>query len=400
MVDDRFRKYEPFFGKWKISKELGKGSFGRVFEIYWDDGLGGHTASALKMIHIPSDEALRIQMEEQPSMEAVRNYFLKQVERIKEEIRILQKCKGHSNIVSYEDHMIVENIGSNGIGWDILIRMELLYPLNPYLSRPQATQYDVVQMWRDIANALIYCEEQNIIHRDIKPANIMISTGGRYKLTDFGVARKSVQAPEASTRVGTERYMAPEVFKNEKYDKRADYYSLGCVIYYFLNKKRHVFLPPYPQEVDADDNEKAERKRIGGEKIPKIKGVSKEVNAVLLKSMAYRPANRYKSARELYWAIQHILETQGNELRQRYLNEEEAPPANHPGGTASGSKLAVPIAAASVLLVAGICGIIYGVYSKGSGQQAIEAEVSSSAKMPGSGIGTETEAVAETEAET
>ena len=36
-MDDRYRKYEPFFGKWYIKRELGKGSFGRVYEIYWDE---------------------------------------------------------------------------------------------------------------------------------------------------------------------------------------------------------------------------------------------------------------------------------------------------------------------------------------------------------------------------
>ena len=155
MIDSRCKRYEPFFGKWKIDKELGKGAFGQVYRIYWEDDLGGRTTSALKFIHIPSEEALANQKEIQPNMEAVRNYFLKQVERIKDEILILQKCKGQSNIVSYEDHLIVETAGEDEIGWDILIRMELLYPLNPHFSRKEATQYDVVRMWLDITNALI-----------------------------------------------------------------------------------------------------------------------------------------------------------------------------------------------------------------------------------------------------
>ncbi|MDO5344956.1 MAG: serine/threonine-protein kinase, partial [Lachnospiraceae bacterium] len=371
MIEDRYRKYEPFFGKWRIRRELGKGSFGEVFEIYWDDGHGNYTTSALKIIHIPVEEELKLQMEEQPNIDAVRNFFSKQVDRIKEEIRILQKCKGHSNIVSYEDHMIVENVGPYGIGWDILVRMELLYPLSSRLFGREATQYDVVQMWSDIANALIYCEEQNIIHRDIKPANILISASGRYKLTDFGAARKSILAMEASTRVGTEKYMAPEVYKNQRYDKRADYYSLGCVVYYFLNKRRYVFQPPYPQEINSDDNEQAERKRIMGESIPRIKGVSKEINEVLLKSMAYRPENRYRSAVELYEAIQHILETQGNELRHKRLNVEDAKQPYKGQARETGflnrrnsSKWAISITIASALLVTGIAGIIYGISLK------------------------------------
>ena len=383
MIDSRCKRYEPFFGKWKIDKELGKGAFGQVYRIYWEDDLGGRTTSALKFIHIPSEEALANQKEIQPNMEAVRNYFLKQVERIKDEILILQKCKGQSNIVSYEDHLIVETAGEDEIGWDILIRMELLYPLNPHFSRKEATQYDVVRMWLDITNALIYCEDQNIIHRDIKPANILISESGSYKLSDFGVARKNMQgAAEASTRVGTQKYMAPEVDRNLKYDKRADYYSLGCVIYFFLNKRRLPFYPPYPQEVDADDALMAEERRVKGDKIPALKDASKEVNRVLLKSLEYKPDNRYRSARELYDAVQKLLRTQEEDLKKRYLNSEMPMGAvvqttrivderSAYGKKKKSSKsLMVPVVIAGLFLIGGIGGIIYGVSMKNSRSQS------------------------------
>ena len=383
MIDSRCKRYEPFFGKWKIDKELGKGAFGQVYRIYWEDDLGGRTTSALKFIHIPSEEALANQKEIQPNMEAVRNYFLKQVERIKDEILILQKCKGQSNIVSYEDHLIVETAGEDEIGWDILIRMELLYPLNPHFSRKEATQYDVVRMWLDITNALIYCEDQNIIHRDIKPANILISESGSYKLSDFGVARKNMQgAAEASTRVGTQKYMAPEVDRNLKYDKRADYYSLGCVIYFFLNKRRLPFYPPYPQEVDADDALMAEERRVKGDKIPALKDASKEVNRVLLKSLEYKPDNRYRSARELYDAVQKLLRTQEEDLKKRYLNSEMPMGAvvqttrivderSAYGKKKKSSKsVMVPVVIAGLFLIGGIGGIIYGVSMKNSRSQS------------------------------
>ena len=387
MIDSRCKRYEPFFGKWKIDKELGKGAFGQVYRIYWEDDLGGHTTSALKFIHIPSEEALVNQKEIQPNMEAVRNYFLKQVERIKEEILILQKCKGQSNIVSYEDHLIVETAGEEEIGWDILIRMELLYPMNPYFSRKEATQYDVIKMWSDIANALIYCEDQNIIHRDIKPANILISESGSFKLSDFGVARKNLQgAAEASTRVGTQKYMAPEVDRNLKYDKRADYYSLGCVVYYFLNKRRLPFYPPYPKEVDADDALMAEERRVKGDKIPALRDASKEVNRVLLKSLEYKPENRYKSARELYDAIQKLMKTQDEDLRQHYLNSEMFQAATAQttkiandksvlGPRKNGSKsMIIPIVIAGIFLSGGIGGIIYDVSQKNVGKQLAIAD--------------------------
>ena len=390
MIDERVRKYEPFFGKWKISKELGSGAFGQVYEIYWEDNYGNRTVSALKYLHIPSEMALQHQIEEQPDMEAVRNYFFGQYQSVREEIKILQNCKGHSNIVSYEDDETHEIVGENEIGWDILIRMELLYPLSTKFppkesnNTRKATQYDVVLMWRDIANALIYCEKENIIHRDIKPANILVSSSGNYKLSDFGVARKNIQDTGASTRVGTDKYMAPEVSKRQKYDKRADYYSLGRVIYFYLNNKRHAFYPAYPNEMEQKDVENAEARRLNGDKIPKLPGVSKEINEVLLKSLAYQPTKRYKSATELYRAVQNILDSQGDELKRRYLSEDLSTIVSKKNKSSDSSKvekkknkkIAAPMIAASVLLVAGIGGIVYGVSSKNGQSSQVSMDMS------------------------
>ena len=321
MIDEKFRRYEPFFGKWFIEKELGRGSFGQVLEIYWDDEFGNRTRSALKVMHIPTEEALRAQLEAQPNPAAARRFFWRQIERIKDEIQILQSCKGQSHIVSYEDHLIAENADENGIGWDILIRMELLYPAGEYLSRPEATQYDVIRMWKDISDALVFCEEQGIIHRDIKPANILVTDQGTFKLSDFGAARKTLQDHETSTRIGTERYMAPEVYMGRKYDKRADFYSLGCVIFYWLAMKRHVFMPPYPQEVRHEDYEKAQKRRISGERIPSLPTVPGAVNRVLKRTLAFRPADRYKSARDMDRAVAGLLASCGDDLKKRRLCE-------------------------------------------------------------------------------
>ena len=59
--ENYYKKYEPFFGKWRVSRKLGEGAFGKVFEIYWDDEFGRQNKSALKMIHIPTEAGLRQQ---------------------------------------------------------------------------------------------------------------------------------------------------------------------------------------------------------------------------------------------------------------------------------------------------------------------------------------------------
>ena len=319
------RRYEPFFGKWRLTGNiLGKGAFGKVYEITCTDEEGNREICALKYMHIPSGTALRSQIEQQPDMDAVRSFFEAQLDRVKDEIRILRKCAGHRNIVRYEQHMIAENPGEGGIGWDILIRMERLYPITSFFARPEASQLEVIRMWMDIANALVCCGEHGVIHRDVKPTNILVSDSGVFKLSDFGAARRNLQGLDASTRIGTEQYMAPEVYKGLKYDARADLYSLGCVAYYYLNRRRRPFMPPYPQALDAAAMEKADETRILGKKrIPGISGVPGRINRILLRSLSYRPQDRYRSADELRRALEKMLQKQGNELGVKRLDPQQ-----------------------------------------------------------------------------
>ena len=367
MLENRFKKYEPFFGTWHAGRELGEGAFGKVYEIFREERDGTRVLSALKVMHIPSKEAILRQMEMTPGdEEAMRRVFAGQVERIREEIDILQRCKGHPNIVSYEDHLIVPAPGDDPVGWDILIRMERLRPLSEYFSERRVSVSDVIQMWLHIANALIFCEQQGIIHRDIKPANILVSDNGEFKLSDFGAARRTLYGQDATTFVGTPQYMAPEVFRRESYDHRADIYSLGCVMYFYLNGRRHPFWPSYPaMPPDARERERYDDRRLKGEKIPRIGTVPGAVNIILQRSMAYLPKDRYKSAKDLCRDLQKLtrsrekglastqnntakLRTSGKETGKKKRSEKKQPAKN------PSEKIQIPpLPAAAGLLLAG-----------------------------------------------
>ena len=158
-----------------------------------------------------------------------------------QEIDLMNTFRGTSNIVSLEDHKVIER--QNEIGWDILIRMELLTTLSSYVTERPLSQSDVVKLGVHICRALELCAAHKAIHRDIKPENIFVSQHGDFKLGDFGIARQIERTMSGLSKKGTENYMAPEVFKGAEYGASVDIYSLGIVMYKFLNKNRRPFLP-------------------------------------------------------------------------------------------------------------------------------------------------------------
>lgn len=87
----------------------------------------------------------------------------------------------------------------------------------------------VVTIGARLAEALGAAHAKKVIHRDIKPANIMLLSGDRPKICDFGIAR-AIDSEKATLQVGTPAYTAPEQSEGEP-DERSDLYSLGCVLY-------------------------------------------------------------------------------------------------------------------------------------------------------------------------
>ena len=100
--------------------------------------------------------------------------------------------------------------------------------------------------------------------------------------------------------------MAPEIYKGSPYDSTVDIYSLGIVMYRYLNKNRAPFLPAYPNPVKYSDKEKANLLRIGGAEMkPPCNAVGK-LAEVILKACAYLPENRYKKASDMRRDLENI----------------------------------------------------------------------------------------------
>jgi serine/threonine-protein kinase len=274
---------------WQCVRQLGSGAFGKVYEIRREE-FGKEYTAALKVIEIPQNEAdITSAYGDGMDQQSATEYFRSVVEDITEEFALMSEMKGYTNIVSYEDHMVVER--QDRIGWTILIRMELLTPLQAYCVAHPLHEEDVIHLGCDICRALEICQEKNIIHRDIKPENIFVNAHGDFKLGDFGIARTVEKTVSNLSRKGTYAYMAPEIYRGMPYGAAVDIYSLGIVLYRYLNNNRTPFLPL--DTVRYHDREEAMMRRMSGEQIPEPVNGSEALKAAVLKAVAFDPERRY-----------------------------------------------------------------------------------------------------------
>ena len=293
---------------WKIIRLLGEGSYGRVFEMERTE-FGQTYQAALKVITVPQSRSeVRSILSEGMSTPQAEAYFHGIVEELVHEFSIMFKLKGAANIVSCEDLRVIEQ--PDGIGWDILIRMELLHPLLPYVYEHPMARRDIIKLGIDICKALELCQRYNIIHRDIKPENIFISDNGDYKLGDFGIARTIERTTSGLSKKGTYSYMAPEVYAGKEYGFSVDTYSLGLVLYRMLNKNRGPFLPQPPEAITFSSREQALVRRISGERLPRPFYGEGRLGEIVLKACAFDPKDRYSSPQQMRQELEAILYTQ------------------------------------------------------------------------------------------
>lgn len=269
--------------EWTITDEIGEGSFGKVYEIIKNTGEEGYEdfdgyseyddyedssdIAALKVINIP---------------EGYTDLFLN-------EIRALTHIKDNKYILDIYDYHLEDST--------LYIMMPLAETLVDYAILHSMDEEGVVKMGIDLCQALAACDQAGILHRDIKPDNIMVDQD-TFLLGDFGFAVFESDNEDHSVK-GTYTYMAPEVYNKKKYGHTADIYSLGLVMYMFLNRNREPFIDITSKIPLYSEREKAIKRRFEGEKLPAPSDASPELSTIILKACHPNPKKRYQHASQL-----------------------------------------------------------------------------------------------------
>lgn len=161
------------------------------------------------------------------------------------------------------------------------------------------TPKDAETILRQMASALDYAGEMDIIHRDVKPDNIMFRQDGSAVLMDFGIARPTMsdeQMTMMGTIVGTPKYMSPEQHRGKDIDPRADLYSLGVVFFQMLTGR-----PPY----EANDPMAMGLKHIS-DPIPLMPTDLKRYQPLIRKLLAKDPEQRFQRGRDIVAALDEL----------------------------------------------------------------------------------------------
>jgi serine/threonine protein kinase len=264
------------FGNYRLVRLLGEGAFGQV---YLAEHIHLGTLAAIKIMH--------------------RSLTENGLEQFRNEARMLARLK-HPNIMRTLEFGV-----EDGIAYLVMPYAEKGTLRDLYLMGQQQTPQTILTHVLQTAGALQHAHHRGYIHRDVKPGNLMVGEDDEVLLGDFGIALlvKEMRGEEVEGFVGTPAYAAPELFNN-KPCQASDQYALGVTIYQWLTGEL-----PFSGDLWAI----AARRMI--EPLPpplraKVPSLSAEVEAVVMKTLARNPDDRFPNMRTFAQAFEQACNPQ------------------------------------------------------------------------------------------
>jgi serine/threonine-protein kinase len=261
-------------GDYQILNELGSGGMGRVYRVR----------------NVISDriEAMKVLLPDLVGQQELATRFLREIK--------LMASLNHPNIAQLRTAFTANNqlvmIMEYVEGSTLADRLE-----HGPIPVPEALNYI-----GEVLNALSYAHHQHVIHRDIKPANIMVTPEGAVKLMDFGIARAGDghSLTMTGTTLGSLGYMSPEQVQGEATDARSDLYSVGVSLYEMVTGQR-------PFRADSDFSlMTAHVRELPKPPIELQPGLPRDLNEIILMSIAKDPAQRFQSAEAFANALSSV----------------------------------------------------------------------------------------------
>lgn len=219
--------------------------------------------------------------------------------RFKREAQAVAKLS-HPNIVSI--YQFGADRGIYYMAMAFIDGADVDWLINDYRRENRLISYEgILKIVGQITAALDYAHSQGVIHRDVKPGNIMITSQGRAYLTDFGLVR-DMAIPTLGEIFGSPDYIAPEqAINSAKAVPQSDLYSLGVVIYQMMTD-RLPFVGSDPNEVAIMHIEQP---------LPPPSqfnpALTPDIEAVIMRSLAKRVADRYQSGAEMFNALRQAI---------------------------------------------------------------------------------------------
>ena len=202
-------------GRYTVKEFIGQGGMATVYKGV-DTKLGRTVAIKIMKADLAGDEAF--------------------IERFRQEAQSAARMSHQSivRVLDAGDDYIQTAAGAKKIPFIVMEYVDGKN-LRQYLASGEVSLDEAARITYDVLDALEYSHRAGIVHRDIKPANIMVTSKGRVKVMDFGIARAvsetSSTLQQTTTILGTAAYFSPEQAKGETVDSRSDLYSTGVMLY-------------------------------------------------------------------------------------------------------------------------------------------------------------------------
>ncbi|XP_068192825.1 cyclin-dependent kinase 6 [Antennarius striatus] len=197
---------------YELLAEVGEGSYGKVYKAR--EAGGDQRLLAVKKFHCRPDACEN----------GIPPVMIREVALLRK-----MKCFSHPNIIMLLDASVV----SVGKTLDLTLVLEYIdQDLSTYLSKAPASGLSrdcIKDVMQQLLQGLDFLHTNMVVHRDLKPENILISSQGRVKIADFGLARIYTFNIALTPGVVTLWYRAPEVLLNSAYMSSVDMWSSGCI---------------------------------------------------------------------------------------------------------------------------------------------------------------------------